>query len=376
MLARLVLNIAHRMVYPFLPEFSRGLGVTPASLTLILSVRGALGLTAPLFGILPDRLGRKRAMLIGLGVFTLAMLLVPALPLYAVFFAAIILVTISKYIFDPSLQAYLGERIAYQQRGVAIAFTELGWSGAFLLGVPVIGVLIARSDWRAPFLPLAGLSLIAGVALWRMLPRTTSGAVAGGPVSSASLMAIFRNPIIVGALSIGLCASIANEILNVVYGVWMEQTFHLQVAALGLTAIVIGLAELGGEGIVMVVVDRVGKRRTIAMALAASAAANALLPFMTANLPLALAGLFLIFITFEVAIVASLPLMTELLPRARGLMMSINVAAHGAGRMAGALLGGWLFQFGFGWNAAVAVLLCLIPMAAVIWIVRENHETV
>lgn len=373
-LVRLVLNVAHRMVYPFLPEFSRGLNVTPAALSVILSARGALGLSAPLFGVLPERVGRKRAMLIGVGVFGAAMLLAPLFPSYAVFFAAILLVTVSKYIFDPSLQAYLSERVAYKQRGLVIAFVELGWSGAFLLGVPVMGWLIARSDWRAPFWPLAGLSVVLGVALWRLFPSTPGGVATSRGFSGALLLTIFRTPHILGALSISLLVSASNEVLNAVYGVWLEQAFQLRVAALGLTTIAIGLAELGGEGVVMAVVDRVGKRRTIAVALVASALSNALLPFMAGSLPLALIGLFLVFISFEIAIVASLPLMTEQLPQARGFMMSVNVAAHGAGRMIGALAGGWLFSFGFGWNAAVSVALCLIPLAAVVWLVREHPE--
>jgi predicted MFS family arabinose efflux permease len=264
--------------------------------------------------------------------------------------------------------------VAYKQRGVVIAFIELGWSGAFLLGVPVMGWLIARGDWRAPFWPLAGVSAALGVALWRLFPATPGGPVTSRPASAALLGAILRSPPILGALSISLLVSASNEVLNAVYGLWLEQAFHLKVAALGLTTIAIGLAELGGEGVVMAVVDRVGKRRTIAVALAASALANALLPFMAGSLPLALIGLFLVFITFEIAIVASLPLMTEQLPQARGFMMSVNVAAHGAGRMLGALMGGWLFPLGFGWNAAVSVAMCLIPLAAVVWLVREHPE--
>src|SRR6185503_9883962 len=88
-LVRLVVNTAHRMIYPFLPEFSRGLGVAPEQLALILSVRGGLGMTAPAFGLLPARLGNKRAMLIGIGVFCLGMALVGLFTSYPFFFAAI-----------------------------------------------------------------------------------------------------------------------------------------------------------------------------------------------------------------------------------------------------------------------------------------------
>src|SRR3990172_12954988 len=85
-LARMIVNTAHRMVYPFLPAFSRGLGVPLESLTLMLSVRGALGMTSPFFGVIPDRFGRRLAMLIGLGIFCAALILLGAFPICPVFF--------------------------------------------------------------------------------------------------------------------------------------------------------------------------------------------------------------------------------------------------------------------------------------------------
>ena len=370
--ARLIINTAQRMIYPFLPAFSRGLGVPLDALTLVLSVRGGLGLSAPLFSVLPDRLGRKPAMLIGLGVFSAALAALALWPSYGVFFAALLLITISKFIFDPSLQAYLSERIPYTRRGVVMAFMEVGWSGAFLLGIPLIGVAIAASDWRAPFLPLAGAGIVAALILWRLLPAGPNHAATQTPTATPLLHFMLRQPAIWGALSIGLLASIANELLNTVYGAWMEQTFQLKIASLGLTTIAIGIAELAGEGVVMGVVDRWGKRRTIALALGMSAAANALLPFMSGSLALALAGLFLVFITFEVAIVSSLPLVSEMLPEARGLMMTTNIAFHGIGRMVGALLGGWLFALGFAWTGFTAMGLYLSAVIIVLIFVKEK----
>jgi len=378
-LARMIVNTAHRMIYPFLPAFSRGLGVPLESLTLVLSVRGGLGMTSPFFGVVPDRLGRRQAMLIGLAIFCAALALLGLLPSYPAFFAAIVLVVVAKFIFDPSLQAYLGDRTPYAQRGLVIAITEIGWSGAALIGIPLVGFLIARGGWQTPFLPLAGLGLASGLVLWRMIPRDAPHPAHADPPGAPGagrppnrLAAVWLNPRILAAMSLGLLTSAANECLNAVYGAWMEQTFGLPVAALGLSTTVLGVAELAGEGLVMWLADRLGKRRSIAIGLLASAAAYMLLPFLTRQLALALAGLFFIFIAFEFAIVASIPLMTELVPEARGTVMSGNVAFHSAGRMLGALVGGYLFRFGFLWNSAASAFFNLIALAVVVLVVRER----
>jgi MFS family permease len=72
-----------------------------------------------------------------------------------------------KFMFDPAIQAYLSDRTPYSRRGLIIAFIELGWSGAALVGLPLVGFLIARSTWRAPFLP-------AATGAWRGEPRSGS----------------------------------------------------------------------------------------------------------------------------------------------------------------------------------------------------------
>jgi predicted MFS family arabinose efflux permease len=83
------------------------------------------------------------------------------------------------------------------------------------------------------------------------------------------------------------------------------------------------------------------------------------------------------FLCFETSIIALIPMATEALPTARGLMMGSNMAALAGGRAIGALLGGLLFRGGgFALNGTVALILNLVG-AALIWrFVREygSHE--
>jgi predicted MFS family arabinose efflux permease len=371
-LTRVVINTAHRMVYPFLPALSRGLGIPFESLTALLSLRGALGVVSPAIGGLPDRFGRRKALLIGLLIFSVGLALPAVFPGWLAFVLFVVLVAVGKVIFDPALQAYLGDRTPYARRGLVMAFSELGWSGAALVGIPLAGLLIARSDWRAPFLPLAVAGLAAGAGLWFIIP---SDAPVPGQASAARpghTAAIWRNPVVLAGLGLGLLISLGNENLSVVYASWLEQSFGLTVVVLGLSTTVIGLAELAGEGMVMALSDRLGKRRVIAAGLLASAAAYLALPLAGASLQLALGGLFFVFITFEFTVVAMLPLMTELVPSARGRVMTTNVAAYAAGRMLGDLVAGSLFHLGFFWIGLVSAASSLAALVILAAFVREQ----
>ena len=182
-----------------------------------------------------------------------------------------------------------------------------------------------------------------------------------------------RNPAVIGALTVDLLISAANEGINVVYGEWMETSFALTVAQLGLTGIIIGVAELLAEGGVAGLSDRLGKRQTVALGLVVSALAYFLLPFSSGSLVTALGAVFFIYFAFEFAIVASLPLLSELVPEARSTVMSTAIASHAAGRMIGALLGGYLYQYGFVWNGVVYGIMTLIGIPIILWMVRERQ---
>jgi predicted MFS family arabinose efflux permease len=70
--------------------------------------------------------------------------------------------------------------------------------------------------------------------------------------------------------------------------------------------------------------------------------------------------LFFMFLLFEVSVVVLLPLATEVLPQARGTMMSSYTTAFVAGNAVGVLLGGWMFRAGgLHFNGIVALALSL-----------------
>ncbi|MBL8058483.1 MAG: MFS transporter [Anaerolineales bacterium] len=371
---RILLNTTFRMVYPFLPAFSRGLGVPVETLTLLLALRSGLGLSAPLFGLVPDRFGRRFAMTAGLLLFTLSLALAAAFPSLITFVAALFGVSLAKLLFDPALLAYLGDSTPYARRGLVMALSELGWSGATLVGIPLLGLLLAGGNWRAPFLPLALLGGLAAFGLWRVIPAGSAPAPGRTRALFAGVAGLFRHPVLLGAMGMGLLISLANEMLNVAYGLWMEGTFQLRIEALGASVIVIGLAELAGEGAVALLSDRLGKRRLVLLAGGLSALAYLLLPFIPGRLDLALAGVFLAYFSFETTIVGTLPLVSELHPEARGTLLSTNFLFMALGRMAGATLGGALFSLGFAWVGGLAALLNGLMLVLLWRVVRERAE--
>lgn len=356
MFLRTILNTAHRMVYPFLSVFARGLGVDISTMSLLMTARALLGTTSPLYAPIADRRGRKFGMLLGISIFTIGVGIVAIHPTFWTLAIALIFAMLGKCMFDPAMQAYFGDRVPYEQRGTALAITEGAWSLSFIAGIPLMGFLIDRYGWSAPFPLLTILGLFIFFVLWRMVPTEDTH---HEPTTNSheGYKAVFSSIPAMAGISIALWASAGNELVNVIFGVWLEDSFGLKIAALAGASAIIGISELSGEGLVAFTTDRLGKPLALTIGLIGNALASILLPIIGKTEIGALIGLFLFYITFEYIMVSHIPLMTELVPSARATMLSINITGHSLGRAIGAFLAAIIYQkFGFGVVAFTAVL--------------------
>lgn len=373
-LCRLVLNTARRFAYPFAPEISRGLGVPITHVTAMLAVNQVSGVLGLFAGPLADRFGFRAAMVTGLVLLSAGMLTAGMMPTALTVLAALFLSGLAKNIFDPAIQAYVGEHVPYHRRGLVVGLIEMSWAGSTLIGVPLMGLVITAYGWQSPFtiLGLLGLIGIAAIRLGIPADRPRRSVPIGPRLLVLSWRRLAQSRQARALLTMGFLISMANDGLFVIIGAWMEQQFDLSVAAIGFGTIVIGFSELSGEFLTVALADRMGKKRAILMGLVLGTIAYAALPFVGQSLEGALVGLFGLFLSVEFTIVTTFSLATEVLPDRRATMMAGLLAAAGLGRMAGALTGGWLWVAGG--LPAVAASAAVLNAAAGIVIARRLHS--
>jgi predicted MFS family arabinose efflux permease len=365
MFLRVIFNTMHRMIYPFLSVFARGLGVELSVLSQIVAARNFVGIFGPVFAPVADKRGRKFAMLLGIVFFTVGMAAVAFYPSLWTFGLAMLLALLGKYLFDPAMQAYLGDRIPYERRGTALAITEAAWGLSFIAGIPLMGYLIGKYRWNAPFPLLAALGLIMFAVIVWMIPRAPHASQQPVTDSRKNFRAVLTSIPALAGISIAVWASAGNELVSLIFGVWLEDSFGLKIAALAGASAVIGLSEISGEGLVALTTDRLGKPRALMLGLSGNALAALLLPIVGRTEIGALVGLFLFYITFEYVMVSHIPMMTELVPEARATLLSFNLTGHSLGRMIGALLATFIYQrFGFLPVAMMTVLFNIFALLA------------
>ncbi len=377
---KLLFNITRRLIYPFAPEFARGLNVELSAITSIIAINQATSLLGPIGASFADKYGYRILMLFSLGLLTIGTFAVGLIPIYSVLVICLFLAGLAKSIFDPSLQAFIGNFVPFEKRGQIIGITELSWAGSTLVGIPLAGIIIERFSWQMPFLIIGGLSLICFFVILKVMPKekknTRPSKGKPGAEKRTQLITnwktIIKNKKVIGILSFVFFMSLANDNLFVIYGAWLEQSYNLSLTAIGFGTVFIGLSEILGEGCTVFFSDRIGLKKSIIIGGFLCTCAYFLLPLLNIGLAYVLAGLFLVFFTFEFTIVTAMSLSTELVPELRASTMSAFFAIAGIGRVAGAFSGGIIWsQFGL-------LPICLISgfctFAAIISILVGFYE--
>lgn len=363
---RFVLNTILRMTSVFLPAIARGLGVSLESAGLLVSTRSLAGAAVPAVVATVGR-GERRLRLAtwGMVLFSAGTLVTAATSVYVGALAGFVLIGLAKPTFDTAAISYVADRTPYDRRARYLSILELTWASGLLIGAPACGWLISRLDWTAPFWVAAALGGIGVVAAPFFLDADS-----GDGAPQRRPLALNRSA--VALLAVLVAISVGSEIAFVVFGAWMEDVFDLSLVALGVASVAIGLAELVGEGGVLALADRVGKRNMVLIGCTASAAGYVALAGVADDLTLSLIVLVIVFIAFEIAVVSAMPLATEVVPHARARFLALIIVAVSIGRAIGAAVGPLVYRSGgMSLNAVVAAGMMAIAVGLMVRWVRE-----
>jgi predicted MFS family arabinose efflux permease len=310
---RFAINVAMRMTYTFLPAFARGAGLSVESMSSALSARELTALTAPIAGKASDRLGPLTIMSYG-GLVAAAGLLIATLGAPGLI-AGMLIFGFGRTAHQVAMGSWIGNVVAYERRGRATGLIELTWGGAALVGLPVAGLLIDGVAWWAPFSLLGVLALVSALRVRAQEPRRArqTNHEARKPHMTKTAVA---------ALATNAAMTAAAQFLFLGHGLWLEDTYGLDTAEIGLAIVAVGAVEVIATMGSSRLTDRLGKRRSmLGGALLMTSALIVLAAYSSPPLWLGLLILVIAFLGFEYGIVSAIPLVSELDPGARAEMV-------------------------------------------------------
>jgi len=373
-LSRMALNVAYRIVYPLQPFLAQHLQVDLRTVSALVTVQVLATMASPLGGTLADTRGERTTMSGGLALFCLGAVLCALTSSFGGFLAGYALIGLAIALYQPAAQAYLSARTSYARRGQALGVFETSWAGAALLGVaPLMQLVQSTNDSAWVFwilLAAGGCSL----ALVRFGLPPALGNIGGtrGRLDWAAL----RAPSVLGMLALLFLSAIAVDMIFVVQGAWAKTSFGAGEGQLGQVFALMGIAELAGSLGSTVLVDRVGKKRSVLSGYALTALAMLALPLSNGNWPAFVALFFVFDLCFEFSIVSTFPLASGVAPAVRGTVMALNVMMIGLGRAIGSQIaeplwrsaGIWANGLAGGAMTIAGVLLCFL-------LVRETEAS-
>ena len=363
-LIRLIVVAGLRLFYPFIPQFSAGVGLTAVAFSWLIFTRSMFGLTGPLFGILADKYGRRKVMAagllmqsIGLGGMAVSWQWWGIVPM--------VLLGFGVSAFLPVQLAYISDLVAYEKRGRAIATIDLSYAITGIAILPVAGWLIDAFGWRTPFVLLSIPGVIAALVIWFRFPTTEHHNPTRLPW--ATVLGLVRQPRVLASIAVGVLLLFASSSSMTIWGVWLSADFGLTASALGLVATSISLAELGGIFLSAMFIDRIGKRRGSQIGILLTAAAFLALPFSRASLLAAVAMLVVLGGILEFTTISLFSLFSEQLPQARAMMFSLAGLGMSIGMGLGPPATVLLWENSGLWAVSIVSTLSLLLTFGLVW---------
>jgi predicted MFS family arabinose efflux permease len=365
---RTAINAAFRSPLPFLGAIAIAFDADPASIGWLGAAFSIAALTAPFTGLIEARLGRSGVIIVAIGLFAFACFALPFAPTLTIAAVLFVLLGVAKALFEPQSIAFISEHVPFERRGAAVGIVELAWALAWILGTPMFGFFVDYGRWWMTFVVCGIGALIAAAFVLRYSGMgAREDARRPAQTGLSGLGVVLRNGPALRMLAFGALISMPAQIVSIVYGPWMREAFALSATVLGVVSIVVGLADLLAELATIVVVDRLGKRASLLISTALYVASFAVFWLGSGNLAATLVGLFLIFFTFEFALVTSLAVQSELVPDQRATMAGSLSAAHNLARMLASL---WALPLFIGGGLGAVVVACAALVAGSLLFVR------
>jgi len=352
MLTVFVDMIGFLIVLPLLPFYAERLGASPFQVGALVSIFAAAQLaSAPLWGRLSDRYGRRPMILGGLVISAISYLLFESA-------ATVALLFLSRFVQGMGagtvgvVQAYLSDSVPSEDRAKALGWLTAATSAGVMMG-PAIGSLAATWGVIGPGYLAAILCVLNFLFAWHWLPESSSGQSSDEPrkaepgAARKVMLAVMRHPrsgvgAVIWVYALGMMAFMA---MNAVLALYLERRFGIDEKTIGWFFVYVGGVSLIMRTVILgPMVRRFGEVGVMRLGAVSMALALASLPFSRNIIELGLTVLLM-----PVGTALLFPTTTSLVSAGaadhqRGLMHGVQQAFGGVARMVGPIWAGIAFQ--------------------------------
>ena len=167
------------MIAPLLPVMAKDFALpVPTVALLVIVFTLVLALSSPVTTVATGRMARKQVLLIAMALFAIGNVVAALSSSFTVLIAARVLMAIAAGLYVPAANGLAGVIVPPTMRGRALAIVSGGQTLAIALGLPLGGLIGHAFGWRATFLLVGAMSLVAIAGILTGIDRDAGQGIA------------------------------------------------------------------------------------------------------------------------------------------------------------------------------------------------------
>ena len=336
------------IIIPVLPLYAEHFHATPVQIGWLTGIYSAMQiLCTPLLGRLSDRVGRRPVLIVSLAGTALGFLVMGWASTLALLFVARIIDGATGGNISTA-QAYIADVSTPENRSRSMGLIGAAFGLGFTFG-PMIGGIMSRISYGAPFYFAAGLAAVNVVFLYFFLPESLSPEYRSHPHRRTRLAEVFRHgdARMFGTIVVTYFFAITGfAIMTTLFALFTEKHFGYDARQNGYLFGFIGIISVILQGGLIGRLIKIFGETTLARTGLLMLAATMFLLPLVPTVPILLAVCAALAISNGLVTPTLNGLASQMIDRSwQGRALGLMQSAGSAGRLVGPLLGGWLLMF-------------------------------
>ncbi|AJI26857.1 MFS transporter [Bacillus cereus] len=366
------------LVAPLLPVITETISIPDGSGGLLITIYAlCYGITAPVFGMMSDRVGRKRMIIIGFIIFSISTFCTGLAKNFEILLLFRGLTGLSGAMIMPSIFALVGDKVTYESRGKAMGTIMGAMIGSTVIGVPIGAFLSEIGNWQWTFYSIGLLTLFLTLLINHILrnekERDDVHVSLTETVDAPLKMTVVNISVLFALLATFLWTIGLHGMFSYI-GVYYENNFGISVGKIGIVIFLAGVGSVAGNILGGKLADKIGKKNVIVIASIVSSISVMLFSLSTGNLVIAIIVhiIWSLFIGFGQASLTAL--ISELKPAVRGTVMALNSSAMYIGMTIASGVASLAISNGFPFSSlgTICAIASLLVLPIIFVLVKEK----
>ncbi|GIP06322.1 MFS transporter [Paenibacillus sp. JNUCC32] len=362
-LVSFLVGTSNYIISGVLDRIAETMGTSVAAAGQLITVYSlAYAVGTPILMALTAKMDRRKLLLYSLGLFIIANLLTFILSGFGLFIAARIITALGAGVVTVNALSIAAKIAPPGKQASAIANVTMGITASLIIGVPLGRMVASAFGWKAVFLAIAIVGVIAMLVISAVFPRLQGDK----PVPLIKQFALLKKPQVLVALAITFFWLGGYSLAYTYISPFLLEVTHLNESLISAALFVFGIASLIGSKVGGYSADKRGIIFTLVSGMVLHVISLILLSLVGQSI----IAVFAILILWSFAAWSSAPAqqfnLVSLVPESSGVMLSLNSSMMQLAMAVGAGIGGLIVNrvslASITWFGVFGVLMAIIAV--------------